>query len=503
MHAPNAPEGGFDLYALPLGGVLEDALEAIVLVDDRQHIVALNPAAQQLFDCRTAEVLGEPLQRFVPARHAELHDAVARRFGPASEGRAATPAPRHRVQAHRADGTPFTAEVRLSSVELATATGPRPYVAALLRDLTAERNLDRDLRELQRRLRAVFELAPVALWIADNDRIVFANRAAAQLLGSEHTLLGESPYSLLRPDSHADLQRQVAGVLGGGAEVGRVHGRLQRADGEEREVEIALAALPDHGHTTVQMVVADVTRQRAEARALERSRQQLRQLSASVVEAREEERRRIARELHDELGQRLTALKMDLSSLTGADGATLGTRVPAMLSMLDETVASVRRIAGDLRPLMLDDLGLNAAIEWLASEASRRLGIRVDVALDDLGAVGERVAIALYRMVQEALTNVARHANATTARVELRRDGDAVRLAVSDDGVGYPAHALQREGRWGLLGMRERADMLGGRLEIDNTTGGGACVRVILPLNESAPTPPLGPTPEHEQWLTP
>jgi two-component system sensor histidine kinase UhpB len=493
---PNVPPS-FDLFALPLGGVIEAALEAIVLVDEHQHIVALNPAALHLFGCSAVDALGQPLARFIPARYRELHDSLARGFAPEGDDRRRM-RPHRQVRALRAGGEEFPAEVWLSTVEVAGGAGPRHYVAALLRDLSAERSLHEELRALQQRLRAVFELAPVALWIADNDRIVFANRAAVQLLGAQHSLLGESVYALLRPESHAELRRQVAGALAGATEAGLVHGRLVRADGDDREVEIALAALPDHGRTTVQMVVADVTQRRAAARELERSQRQLRRLSASVVEAREEERRRIARELHDELGQRLTALKMDLASLAAADGGEArAERIPAMLAMLDETVASVRRIAGDLRPLMLDDLGLNAAIEWLAGEASRRLGIRVEVGLDDLGGVDERVAIALYRMVQEALTNVARHANATTASVELRHSGAELQLTVRDDGIGYPEHALQREGRWGLLGMRERADMLGGRLEIGNPAGGGACVRVRLPLEHV--DPPL----EHDQWQTP
>ena len=144
---------------------------------------------------------------------------------------------------------------------------------------------------------------------------------------------------------------------------------------------IAIASLPDHGRTVVQMVITDITERARESRELERSRRSLRRLSASMVQAREDERRRIARELHDELGQRLTALKMELSSLDGeAAGATRAGRIDAMLEMVDDTVATVRRIATELRPLMLDDLGLNAAIEWLADELGAAHGREGDAA---------------------------------------------------------------------------------------------------------------------------
>ena len=148
-------------------------------------------------------------------------------------------------------------------------------------------------------------------------------------------------------------------------------GRILRPDGQARDVEIASAALPDHGRTVVQMVVTDITERQRQLQEHQRHRLELRRLSASVVDAREEERKRIARELHDELGQRLTALKMELASLRPPGAPACDPqRIRSLLEMIDDTVAAVRRIAADLRPLMLDDLGLNAAIESLARDAA-------------------------------------------------------------------------------------------------------------------------------------
>ncbi|MDH5540634.1 MAG: sensor histidine kinase, partial [Rhizobacter sp.] len=293
-----------------------------------------------------------------------------------------------------------------------------------------------------------------------------------------------SIYSLLEPDSHLSVRVRVAEAQRNDAPPTRTNGRIARLDGTVREVELAVAGLPDHGQAAVQMVIRDVTEDLRESQALARSRGELRRLSARLTDAREEERRRIARELHDELGQRLTALKMELSGLQQRlPDATQHARMATMLEMVDDTVASVRRIATDLRPLMLDDLGLNAAIEWLAHGWARRMGIAVKLRLGAQDPpVNEATAIALYRMAQEALTNVARHAGATEARIELQQLADKVLLVVQDNGVGFSDPGHYREDSHGVLGMRERAYMLGGRLETGNAPGGGARVVVHLPI---------------------
>jgi two-component system, NarL family, sensor histidine kinase UhpB len=488
----------FDFFDGPSGSILHAAQEAIVMVDDAQTIVALNPAAEQMLRCTSAQALGQSLERFIPARHRASHGALVGEFAgsPSLHVRLA----RHRrIVATRWDGSEFPVEITLSPVDMAAAGGVRRYFAALMLDISEQSELRNVLDGFKRRLRSVFELAPVAIWIAEEDRIVFANRAAEKLFDAGRPILGQPLYSLLLPESHAAVRTQVERALAGAPDVALVQGRIARHDGVQREVEIAVAALPDHGGTTVQMVVADVTLRRREAQELEQSRESLRQLSTSMVEAREEERRRIARELHDELGQRLTALKMELSALAGAAARRARQeRVDSMLAMLDETLASVRRISSALRPSMLDDLGLNAAIEWLARDAARRMGIEVTVRLDESDPLlDDRAATAVFRMVQEALTNVARHSRATDVQVGLRQSADELVLTVQDNGVGYPERALDRAGSYGLLGMRERAAMLGGRLEFGNVPGSGARLTVRLPL-AAPPVPAAAASPQGE-----
>lgn len=488
MPKARSPGRPADDFLLSVGDGLTLSSDAILLVDERQTLIGMNPAAEQMFGVTCEQALGGPLEQFIPPRWRTRHAGQVRDFASSADAQQRLLVRRPLI-ALRADGQEISVEVAVSRIDMAGDDGPRRGYVALLRRSGGHSDPSDELATVQRRMRAIFELAPIAIWISDHEEVVFANQAAARLFGaaSADALRGRSIYELLAEGSHAAVRAQIGRALAGEGVVAPIRGNVIRADGEVLEVEVALAPLPDHGESMVQMVVADITRQARESAELERSSQDLRKLSASVVEAREEERRRIARELHDELGQRLTALKMDLTSLGAAANLSVDhPQLAGMLTMLDDTLASVRRLSTDLRPLMLDDLGLTAAIEWLARETSRRMGIDVHLLSADLGTgLSDRVSTALYRMVQEALTNIARHASATEVEIRIRPRRDRLVLTVSDNGVGFPADALQREGSYGLMGMRERAQMLGGSLAVGNSPEGGGLLTVSLPLTRA------------------
>lgn len=211
----------------------------------------------------------------------------------------------------------------------------------------------------------------------------------------------------------------------------------------------------------------------------------MRAWAVSLVDAREEERLRIARGMHDELGQLLTALQLELAALAQAvSGPGPDQRIAAMKLLIDESMVAVRRISDDLRPLILDDLGLNAAVESLARSSAGRMGIEVTVRHDEADPpIGPGVATALFRIVQEALTNVARHAHATDVSISLRVEGREVVLRVEDNGVGLPADVLDQARSWGLHGLQERVSLCGGSLVLDNAPGSGARITVRLPVD--------------------
>ena len=222
----------------------------------------------------------------------------------------------------------------------------------------------------------------------------------------------------------------------------------------------------------------------AQAVELQRSLGQLRALAARLQVVREEERKRVAREIHDQLGQALTAIKIDVSALARQwpDGQPVPARVQSILALVDEAIPTVRRIATELRPGILDDLGLVATVEWAGEEFETRTGTtcRLTLHQDDIVIDQER-ATAVFRILQETLTNVARHAEASHVEVRLTRENGDLTLEVRDDGRGMPAGRTSASESLGILGMRERAMLIGGTLTITGAPGKGTTVRVRIP----------------------
>ena len=215
----------------------------------------------------------------------------------------------------------------------------------------------------------------------------------------------------------------------------------------------------------------------------EKAEREMRQLSQRLVATQEEERRLLSRELHDHVGQVLTALRMELGRIDrgrSPENVRVGTAVAEAKQLVDKMFRTVRDLALGLRPSMLDDLGLHAALEWLVRDTSRRSGINVDLAIGgDVDTLPERYQTCVYRVVQEALTNCARHSKAQTIAVSLSADDQVLTMSITDDGIGFDLHA-HRDGL-GLRGIDERAKELGGRLDVRSSSRGTVLV-MDLPL---------------------
>jgi len=238
-------------------------------------------------------------------------------------------------------------------------------------------------------------------------------------------------------------------------------------------------------------VVADITERREAAEQLKITNHRLRALSASVHRAREEEGTRIAREIHDELGSALTSLKWDLEGLhkllsnAEADGSAARAKLEDMMRVADATIIAMRRIASDLRPSVLDDLGLVDAIEWQAKNFQARTGIHchTDSTLDQANLNREE-STSVFRILQEALTNIMRHAQATRVEIAMAEQPEEFILTIKDDGEGLPEEVQSRKPSLGLLGMKERAHLLGGSVDVTSGVGGrGTTVTVRVPTS--------------------
>jgi PAS domain S-box-containing protein len=368
----------------------------------------------------------------------------------------------------------------------------------VIMDITERKAVEERLRVNERRLTLALDIAQLASW----DWNVKTNEIAVS--PQFERMLGVGPgvfrgtyedfIARVHPDDrerlHGHLMRAVAERRNYDAEC-----RLVQPDGSIRWIFGRGQFCDEDGTVRVVGINIDITERKLAEITLRASREQLRALSARLQAALEEERTRIAREIHDGLGQALTALKLELSWLSARlersrSAATrhLHKRTEAMMQLVDATVHGVRRTATDLRPVVLDDLGLQAAVEWQAREFEARTGIRCEVAVATAVACPDRdVATALFRIVQEALTNVARHANASRVRVTLASDAHGLRLAVADDGRGITEAEHSGSRSLGLLGMRERARLFGGRIDIAGSPHGGTTVTATIPAAAAVP----------------
>ncbi|HKC24416.1 MAG TPA: ATP-binding protein, partial [Thermoanaerobaculia bacterium] len=227
----------------------------------------------------------------------------------------------------------------------------------------------------------------------------------------------------------------------------------------------------------------------ARGRVVERltaAQRRLAQLSRRLLNAQEEERRRVARELHDELGQVLTAVKINLESLQGS-GTLSASDLRDAVKSVDEAVTSVHELALELRPSILDDLGLSAALRWQLDRRARQAGVVPHIQIGEIPRLPAEVETASFRVAQEALTNVLRHARAKAVWLEAGLRDGALELSVSDDGVGFDVEAARERASsgasMGLLSMEERVSLLGGSFEILSSSGRGSSVRARFPLN--------------------
>jgi len=486
-------QSSLDSSEARMAGIVESAMDPIIVVDEDQRVVKFNAAAERVFRWPRAAVIGQPLDMLLPERFRAQHHEHITRFGDTgvTSRRMGSQAI---LVAKRADGSEFPIEASISQ----HAEAGRKHFAVILRDVAERVRAESLLARSEARLRGILDSAMDAVITVDEaQRIVIFNTAAEAMFGCTQAEALGAPLAWFIPErfraAHVGHVKRFGESGTGSRRMGvlRIVTGLRR-NGEEFPIDASISQLAEDGTRFFTVILRDVTARVQGEQALRRSKEELQELGAAAHMAREQEKSRIARELHDELGQALTMLQMDVAWCKDNQPQSPGfsAKIARMEALLKTTVAATRRIASDLRPLMLDDLGLLPAVEWLVQNFKQRTGVACALHVDDpdLPVAGAH-ATAVFRIVQESLTNVAKHANATRADVAIDQADGEVHVRVSDDGIGFDLGDARRPNAFGLLGVRERASLLGGTVAISSAPGKGTRVDVRLPVEIEGAAP--------------
>jgi|GEM_PF-737253 len=475
--------------------LLANVNDAIIAADAQFILTAWNPAAEQMYGWKAAEVLGKLSAEVVRS------DSPAQSRAEMIRTLAETGQFQGEVIQYRQDGTPFPVEAR--TIVLKDAAGKTTGYVSVNRDITARKQAEMQLAERQKFLEAIMVTIPdiVYLYHVQQQRHIYFNKDMESLLGysteeikrmgADLILKEVHPEDLPRVMNHIETLAKTQGnatyeleyrIKGKGGNYLWFYVReqvYQRDQAQQPEILFG--------------VCQDITERKQAEESLRQARERLETLSRQLLEAQEVERRRLARELHDEIGQSLSMVKIDLHMVQQLLQPTGLTKpLNESVDLVERTLQQVRALSVELRPSLLDDLGLVPALRWYVDRQAQRGGFTARFEADPLP---ERLAPELetvcFRLVQEALTNVLRYAQANQVDVELKLGQAELHLLVRDEGVGFDAPAAlaraAQGGSMGLLGMQERAALVGGRLEIQAAPGRGAEIRATLPLKYAAP----------------
>lgn len=365
------------------------------------------------------------------------------------------------------------------------------YIFGFIQDNTYRKQVEQDLKQSEIRYRNLLESAIDGMLIVNSlGEIEIVNKALESLTGYKRSELIRKPIEFLVPErfsDHKHLREDYLATpcmlkIGDAMDI-----FIRHKNGNEIPVEISLNPLMMEDGLIVSVLVRDITERKKSEDEIIQAHDRMRKLAARLYDAREIERTRIAREIHDELGQSLTGLKMDLFNLLNSPRNNkhgYPERVQSMVKLLDTTIDFVRKLSSSIRPAMLDDLGLEAAIEWQLQGYAKRTNCtyKLDLA-DKVHGAEKELESEIFRIFQEALTNIARHAEATHVEVSLKRVGPDLVLQIIDNGKGIDEDKLSDNNSVGIIGMRERASVYGGTIDFKRVNSGGTEVKLTMPVS--------------------
>ncbi len=507
--------------------VVETAIDAIVTVDSNGKIIFWNQKAEWMFGYKAAEVINQPVAMIMPERFRQTHHRGLSRA--ASSKKAKIAGNILELVGLRKDKGEFPLELSLANWQ----TKEGIFFTAIIRDISERKQAEKELHAAREKLEqrvdertaelaktnlqlrrqvAECELAQMALreselkyatlvedaligvYILQDGKIAFANDKFAEIYGySRDELCGMDSLDLVHPEDRPLVKKLREKRLKGKKVPAEYESRGLRKNGDTIWVMRSFSQITYKGRPAVSGVVADVSKRRRAEEALRKSDRELRILSNQLLSAEEKERKRIARELHDGIGQALSAIKFSVENALLQLRASAGpipvdlSSLEAVIPLTQKTIEEVRRIVKDLRPSILDDLGILATIRWFCREFQNvYAGIRIEAFIEvEENQIPLHLKTTIYRILQEALNNVAKHSKANFVRLLLKKTESQLSLAIHDNGRGFNldrALALKTSRRgFGLASMRERAGLSGASFRIDAAPGEGTKITIDWP----------------------
>lgn len=454
--------------------VTENALDGITMLDMNGKIVYVSPSIERILGYKQDELIGTDC--FSISHPDEIPNDV-KLFNDISLN-PETSVLTESVVRHK-DGSWRIVEAVASPV---SANKGLEGIVVNWRDITERKRLEELLRESEKHYKDIVENSLEGIYQVDTSgKFMFVNESFAGTFGYKRDeLIGKHFSSMLDAETASRVAKMVRDVFSGNNV--RAEVPVQHKDG--REIPVSFSATPLRREGKI-IGLSGILKDVSERRRIE---EELRSLSNHLQQAREQERALIARQIHDELGQALTALKMDLAWMNNrlnTEQEPLLMKTRAMLQLTDRAIQTARTLSSELSPKVVEDLGLEAALEWLTEEFQNRTGIECKLTIKSKNiALEPERATAVFRILQEAMTNIARHANATEAKVNLRKINNSLVLEVMDNGRGIAKEQVANPKSFGLVGMRERAHFCSGEVKITGSQNKGTAVIVRIPLNK-------------------